>query len=83
MPAGRGKSGTRSRPVNREPIKPVCFASAPRQTLMLPGGSPPGIAPAASGSRGTHNRSRVGNPYPALGFLEFAHGSALIAVMSP
>ena len=57
----------RSRPADREPIKSVCFASAPRQTLMLPGGSPPDIAPAASGRRGTHNRGRVGNSYPAFG----------------
>jgi hypothetical protein len=70
---GRGRrepwreSVTNSRPDDRAPIIPVCFASAPRQTLMLPGGSPPGIAPAASGRRGTKNRSRVGSPYPAFG----------------
>ena len=58
---------TRSRPDHRVPIILSCFASAPRQTIMLPGGSPPGIAPAASGRRGTDNRSRVGNPYPVFG----------------
>jgi hypothetical protein len=58
---------TRSRPAHRAPIIPLCFASAPRQTIMLPGGSPPGIAPAASGRRGNKHRSRVGKPYPASG----------------
>ena len=46
---------------------------------MLPGGSPPGIAPAASGRRGTHNRSRVGNPYSAFG----VSGAHLPSVMPP
>ena len=61
---GRQESVTRSRPVDREPMIPVCFASAPRQTLMLPGGSPPGIAPAASGRRGIDNREPGRQPLP-------------------